>query len=225
MKKLFTLVLAALMLLSVCAVASAEETVTVYVTISAMGAPVTIAEPIVLTDIDGDSTLTVNDALYLIHEEGFEGGAAEGYASANSDYGLMITKLWGIENGGSYGYYVNDAMAYSLTDPLNDGDRLNAFTYSDLETWSDTYAYFDKAFVEAAAGDEITLTLCMVGWDENYMPVSIPLAGAVITFDGVATEYVTGEDGSVTFTLPESASYISAVSETVNLVPPICTVK
>ena len=225
MKKLLTLVLAALMLLSVCAVASAEETVTVYVTISALGAPMTIAEPIELTDVDGDNALTVNDALYLIHEDGFEGGAEAGYASANSDYGLMITKLWGIENGGSYGYYVNDAMAYSLTDPLNDGDRLNAFAYSDLETWSDTYAYFDKAFVEAAAGDEITLTLCMVGWDENYMPVSIPLAGAVITFDGVATEYVTGEDGSVTFTLPESVSYISAVSETVNLVPPICTVK
>lgn len=49
-------------------------------------------------------------------------------------------KLWGTENGGSYGYYVNNVSTWSLTDPVDEGDYVNAFVYTDLTTWFDTYA-------------------------------------------------------------------------------------
>ena len=73
-------------------------------------------ETLNLTDADGDGALTINDALILFHDAAYEGGAAAGYGSAVSQYGLGITKLWGIENGSSYGYYVNDAAAFNLSD-------------------------------------------------------------------------------------------------------------
>lgn len=44
-----------------------------------------------------------------------------GYATDTGDYGLYITKLWGTENGGSYGYCLNNAACMSLTDPVVQG--------------------------------------------------------------------------------------------------------
>ena len=127
------------------------------------GKLVLVLEKIDLSDADGDGTITINDALYLAHEAEFEGGAAAGYASEQSDYGLSLTKLWGCENGGSYGYYVNDASAMSLADPVKDGDRINAFVYTDLKTWSDKYCYFDKASVTAQSGESFSLVLTGAG--------------------------------------------------------------
>ncbi len=224
MKKLFLLTLA-LICLSVCAlgvIAEDNGTITVYVTISDGEIQLARAE-IALSDTDGDGQLTISDALYLAHEAAFDGGAEAGYDAFDGDWGLSLGKLWGIENGGSYGYYVNDIGAYSLTDPLGDGDYVSAFVYTDTVTWTDAYCYFDKNFVEAKPGDEVSLTLMMVSFDENWVPVAVPVAGAVILLDGEASEYVTGEDGSVTFTLGDE-TLISAQSDSLTLVPPVCVV-
>ena len=53
-------------------------------------------EKITVADNDGDGALTINDALYAAHEKAFTGGAAAGYASVQSDWGLSLSKLWGI---------------------------------------------------------------------------------------------------------------------------------
>ncbi len=220
MKK--TTVLALILTLVFClTAATAEEApATVYVTISD-GKLDLVRYEVALSDTDGDEKLTINDALYLAHEAAYEGGAEAGYANAETQYGLSLAKLWGVENGGSYGYYVNNVGAFSLADELHDGDNLVAYAYSDLVAWSDAYCYFDKT--ETAAG-EVTLTLYMVGFDANWMPVELPVAGAVITVDGENTEFVTGEDGTVTFTVSSDASLISAASDTLTLVPPVCVV-
>lgn len=220
MKKITVLTLALALIMCLCAAYGENTAATVYVTISD-GDLELIRYAVTLSDIDGDEKLTINDALYLAHEAAFEGGAEAGYANADTQYGLSLSKLWGIENGGSYGYYVNNGMAYSLVDELSDGDELVAYAYTDLIGWSDAYCYFDKSQTEAG---EVTLKLCMIGWDENYMPVEQPVAGATIVIDGEATEYVTGEDGTVTFTVPADAKIISAVSESLTLVPPVCEI-
>ena len=220
MKKICVLFLTLALLLSLTAAFAEEGEKTVYVTISD-GELELVSYAVTLSDIDDDEKLTINDALYLAHEAAFEGGAEAGYGSADTEWGLSLSKLWGIENGGSYGYYVNNVGAFSLTDELNDGDVLTAFVYTDLVTWSDAYTYFDKYEVEEG---EVTLTLYMIGWDENWMPVEVPVAGATIVIDGEATEYVTGEDGTVTFTLPAGAEFISAQSDAFVLVPPVCVV-
>jgi hypothetical protein len=169
------------------------------------------------SDEDGDGAWTVNDVLIAAHNEKCEGG----FATENGDYGLFITKLWGVENGGSYGYYKNNASCWSLTDPVEQGDVIYAFAYSDAATYSDAYSFFDTYTAES--NGTFTLTLKYVsGYDpETYAPVESPLEGAVITVDGEDTEYVTDEDGKVEIMI-EASALISAKKDGLLIVPPVC---
>ncbi len=227
MKKTIFLVLAAmLMMCSVTAFAAeaTAETATVYVTISDGEGNLALAqEAITVTDADGDGALTVNDALHAAHEAKYEGGAAAGYGSEASEWGLSMTKLWGTENGGGYGYCVNHASAMSLVDPIADGDYMNAYVYTDMLAWSDTYCYFDLNTASVQEGEAVTLILSAAGYDESWNPITVPVEGAVITVDGVATEVVTDAEGKATIAVTADA-IISATSESQTLVPPVCKV-
>ena len=223
MKKYAIAFLCALLALALCGAAVAE---TVYVTIAdGQGQLVMVNAAIDVTDVDADGALTINDALYAAHEAAYEGGAEAGYAAADAGYGLSISKLWGEENGGSYGYYLNDVSAYSLLDPVADGDYLNAFVYTDLEAWSDLYCTFGYREVVADAGANIILTLNMMTFDENWNPVSLPVEGAILTIDGEDSEVVTDAEGKAQFTIEAAGEYlISARSDSAILVPPVCIV-
>lgn len=225
MKKFITAVSAILFAMSAGAISvSAEETAEVYVTIAdANGAIAMAQEKVTVTDIDADSVLTINDALYAAHEAAYEGGAAAGYGTASSEYGLSLTKLWGEENGGSYGYYVNNASAMSLSDTVKDGDYISAFVYTDLSAWSDTYCFFDVNTITAEEDTAFTLTLSAAGYDANWNAITVPVEGAVITLNGQATEFVTDADGKVEITAADAGEcIISAKSESQILVPPVC---
>ena len=168
-------------------------------------------------DEDGDGKWTVNDVLITVHKEKCEGG----FATDTGSYGLFITKLWGVENGGSYGYYKNDVSCWSLTDEVENGDVIYAFAYSDTAAYSDAYSFFDTYWAE---GDSVTLTLKYVsGYDpETYAPIISPLEGAVITVDGEKTDFVTDEDGKAVITLPDKNAVISAEKDGLLLIPPVC---
>lgn len=229
MKRFLAAAFALLLVLATLGVtAFAEDTVTadVYVTISdANGKLVLAQEKITVRDVDGDGALTVNDALYCAHEAKFEGGAEAGYSSYEGAYGLALEKLWGVENGGSYGYCVNNASAMSLADPIKDGDRVQAYCYTDLAAWSDTFSFFDVISASVEEGEATKLTLYASGYDENWNPVTSAVAVAKITVNGVETDLTTDEHGEVTITLDEEGEYIiSATSENMTLVPPVCTV-
>lgn len=225
MKKTLSFILTLVMLLSLGVLAvSAEDTADVYVTIADKDGnlPVT-AEKITVTDTDSDGALTINDALYCAHEAFYEGGAAAGYATKNTEYGLSLDKLWGAANGGSYGYYLNGASAWSLTDAVKADDYLYAFVYTDLVSWSDKFSTFDKFIgdVDAAEGVELTLTY-VAEYDAYYMPVFKPLANASITVNGAATDIKTDENGKATVTFSENGTAIvSASSEDANITPPV----
>lgn len=231
MKKFLSIALVLIMLLGIFSISAFAEDVddeksaTVYVNVSNAGSLVLAQGAVTVTDIDNDGLLTVNDALYCAHEAKYDGGAEAGYAYENSDWGLSLTKLWGVENGGGYGYYVNNNSAWSLADPVKDGDCVTAFVYTDLETWSDTYCFFDKNTASGTEGDTIDLTLSCAGYDEEYNPVVLPVEGATITIDGAATEFKTNAEGKVTVTLVKAGDVvISAISNTQTLVPPVCMV-
>ena len=225
MKKILS-VASAILIGALCTVgAAANDDPVVYVTIAdAEGALAVAQEPITVNDADGDGQITVNDALIIAHDEFYEGGAVEGYASLSSEYGLSVSKLWGSENGGSYGYYVNGASAWSLADPLSDGDYLDAFVYTDLEAWSDMYTCFDK---RELGGTSLALTLTGAGFDENWNPVSVPVVGAEITVDGERSGVFTDENGQAVITLEkkDGRTILSAVSDTQTLVPPTAVVQ
>lgn len=199
--------------------APAVEAVNVHVTIADAGELVVSDEEVEVTDVDADGAVTIGDALSCAHEHFYAGGAAEGYAAEETEYGLSLTKLWGVENGGSYGYYLNNASAMSLLDAVAEGDHVYAFSYADLETWSDVYAYFDVTDAEG----EAELTLSYAAFDENWNPVETPLANAVITIDGEETGSATDENGKVTVSVSESGRHIvSATVEDMTITPPIC---
>lgn len=194
---------------------------TVYVSISDdQGKLVLAYEPVNAADMDGDGVVNMNEVLTAAHDLAYPGGAQAGYESLDMGFGLSLNRLWGIENGGSYGYYVNNASAISLLDAMADGDSLYAYAFTDLETWSDTYSFFNCSEIEANGAFELTLSAQT--FDAAWNPVCAPVEGAVITVDGTDTEFVTDTDGKVQIELPEGEYLISARSEQMTLVPPVC---
>lgn len=196
------------------------EDVTVRVSIADAGELVVAAREIVVTDSDGDGIVSISDALYCAHEAFYEGGAEAGYAAEETEYGLSLTKLWGVENGGSYGYYVNNASAWSLADPVAEGDYIYAFGYADLEGWSDVYTYFNVL----EGTNSVELTLYYLGFDEDWNPVETQLTDATLTVDGEPFPLSMNEEGSTTMSLQgEPGTYvISAVTDAMTITPPVC---
>lgn len=222
MKRIAVCLLALLTVCVFCLVGAAEEAslrATIYVTVSNGQGLALAYEPIDVTDIDGDEALTVHDVLYCAHEAKYVGGAAAGYGTAQTSFGISLTKLWG-EVDGVGGYCVNDASALSLSDPVSQGDHVVAYVYTDLMTWGDQYSYFD---VKALEGGQISLTLTALGYDENFAPVSAPVENAIITVDGEDTAYRTDGEGKVTLEIGVAGKHlVSARSESFPIVPPVC---
>jgi hypothetical protein len=223
MKKIcYLFVIVLLLSFNVFSIVSAEDSIDVYVTICD-GDIKLAAKKITVKDIDSDGALTINDALFLAHESEYQGGAQAGYASSNDIYGLKIDMLWGVKQDVSFGYYLNNSSAMSLGDVLSEGDYVSAFVYQDLTSWSDTYSFFDK--LNLKTNGKFTLELSTSGYDEMWNPITSPLSDAVITINGIPTEFKTNSKGKVEIELSNKGNYvISAISDSVNLVPPVCNV-
>lgn len=225
MKKLLSLTIACMLLLGalgICAYAEAAPlSADVYVTVINKGELVVTYEKITVTDTDSDGTLTINDALYCVHEAKYDGGVQAGYSYNTTGF---ITKFWG-DTSGSFGYYLNNTFPMGLTETVKNGDCLTAFVYKDATTWSDKYSYFNTAEISVQNGDEATLTLNVISFDEHYNPAIEPMKDAIITVDGNRTEYKTDAEGKVTLKLTDAGKHtVSAVSDSVILVPPVCVV-
>ena len=223
MKKFLATLLAMLMLVPL--TASAEEANFVFVSISDdAGALVLAHAPVPMMDLDSDGALTICDALAGAHAM-YHANGAEAFLAEESEWGLSLYRLWGVENGGSYGYVLNDASAWSLVDPIQPGDHVKAYVYTDLTAWSDTYAFFAAPTAAATVNEEVALTLSANGYDENWNPVVAPVVGAVLTVNGEKSAAVTDENGQAVLSFAEAGQYlVSAVSDSMTLVPPVCIV-
>lgn len=153
---------------------------------------------------------TVGEVIKALHKAYAKGGEAD-YATSQGQYGEQIDKLWGVENGGAYGYYINGAMAMGLTDPVKSGDTVDVFVYKDAAAYSD--AYTRTTLVKAEGGEAVVKVEFISGFDANYAPIFKELAGAKIyQVDGkklTDTGVATGADGTATIKL-KSGSYILA---------------
>ena len=225
MKKFLCTLLAMLMLVPLTASAEPADP-TVYVSLSNdTGALVLAYAPVSVTDADGDGVLTLCDALLLAHVLHHPDGA-DAFLAEETEWGKSLYKLWGVENGGSYGYMLNDVSPMSLLDPVKDGDHVKAYAYTDLTAYSDTYAYFTAPVAAAAVNAEVTLTLNAAGYDASWNPVTYPVQGAFLVVDGEVDDgIVTDAEGRFVLSFPEAGVYIvSAVSNDLTLVPPVCIV-
>ena len=154
---------------------------------------------------------TVGDVIIALHKNFCKDGEA-GFATQKTDYGLSITKLWGVENGGAYGYYLNSNMCMSLDDPVKAGDRLDVFIYKDTAAYSDALLYLDAK----AEGTTVTATVNALGFDANYNLVAKALEGTKIYYVNgkklVDTKAVTNAEGVATFTLKAGTYRLVAVN-------------
>ena len=98
------------------------------------GTPVLAYEKVSLSDMDRDGALTVNDVLMAAHKEHHRDGK-EGFSSEKTQYGRSITKLWGVENGGS---------------------TKGAVIISDVSSDATMKVYLDDVQIDYTAGDELT---------------------------------------------------------------------
>ena len=201
------LVLALMLALTGCGVKDTDPASAVYVTLTVEGGlgkakdGSFIAAKAVTVPAEGTS---VGEIIKTMHADWFADGES-GFSTSAGQYGDMITKLWGIENGGSYGYYINGAMAMGLSDPVKAGDSVDVFVYKDAAGYSDIYTHLTAE----ANGAEVTVTVkAVTGFDANYNPVFGPLAGTKVCYIGstgnlVDTGVVTGEDGTASITLKD----------------------
>lgn len=230
MKKLVSVILSLVLALSMFTVMASAATApvepaTVYVSISDAKDTLAVAYmPVIVTDIDNDGSLTINDALYCAHENAYPGGAAKGYKSSLSAWGLSLYTLWGITNGGSYGYYVNNASAWSLADTVKEGDHVYAFVYADTKNFSDAYSYFTETTATSNQGDEVTVSLKKLSYNALWMLEESAVEGAVITVDGKSTGVKTDANGNAVIAVTESGSHvISAQSPEGEIITaPVC---
>lgn len=202
--------------------------ISVYVTIAVGGSPVMAMEQVTVSDTNHNGYYDVSDVLYAAHEAGYEGGAAAGYADSYGPYGLGITMLWG-DTSGCFGYWLNSASCWSLSDKVQADDYLVAFVYQDMFYWSDSYTAFVENRYAAQEGEAVTVSLIKAGYDQSWNTVLTPYAGAQLCVTNAAGEVVEVEitdngDGSYTLTLPAGVYTLTATGETELTVPAVCTV-
>lgn len=170
-------------------------------------------------NLDGD--IDIDDALYKAHELYYTGGAAQGYASADGQYGRYIAKLWG-NTTGAFGYDVNHKGAKSLDGKLAEGDVICAYIYTDQTTWSDIYTYFEPTSYTGVAGTPVTLTVKAIVIDpQNWQPKTVALDGITVMFNGKS--YLTDTNGQVKVNADAAGTYLAQTmtNNTLTIVPDI----
>ena len=221
MKKLkgLSLILCLTMILSVFNFSvCADNTVKAYITISKYGEIVKdkngelVAEAEVT--LTGKESYTLDDAFKEAHELYYEGGADEGYATADSEYGLSVTKVWG-DTSGKFGYQMNlgTVAVWGPTQAVSDGDYIDLCIYEN--GWPDTesYAKFD-AYRKNIDGDIAELTLYESYYGENWETLFKPCQNAEILMNGKKTDILTDENGKCKIYFDEDGEYIISAKKT-----------
>lgn len=205
------------------------DPIEVSVSLSNKGEVVMAKQTITVRDLDESGDFNVDEVLYAAHEQAYQGGAATGYASEETSYGLSITKLWG-DVSGNYGYWLNDASCWSLKDTVKQGDNVVAFVYQNTEVW-DSYAKFDRDCYTSMAEAATNVTLEKAGYDANWNTVFVAHQGANLkVYDNHFQELATGDyqvvdngDGTYAVTVKTVGEYtVVAYDNHTPIVPAIC---
>ena len=223
--RIFCIVLALTMLVGLMPVLAAEDDVTVYVSVSEQGvlAETKDGAPAAQLEVAVPAGSTLEDAIIAAHEAYCPDGA-EGWETAESDWGLSMAKIWG-KTDGVGAWYLNGVMpmdqSWNIT--ATDGDYVDLILYR--EDWSDSYAAFDQRAAEAAAGEAITLALTHDVFDENFVASPEALAGAAVKLADGTELGVTDEEGKIALTFDEVGTYlVTAEDPDLAITAPVCVI-
>ena len=215
----------------------ADDSITVYVTISDKG---TLAEDtdgnpmgyraVTVTDLDNDDALTIYDAYTAAHKQ-----FCQSEFSINGSG--LVGQLWG-DHSGAFLTFVNNSgiSGEPLKDQLiEDGAHLIGAILSDINYWSDYYSFFDTCTKNVSVGENVTLTLngrSGMSWSNtpesdmalNGLSVGIWKDGAFSAISGKSTD----SKGQVDLCFETTGTYYVTASGTVNgfapIIAPICVV-
>ena len=222
--RIFCILLALTMLVGLMPVLAADE-ITVYVSVSAQGAPAETKDggAAVQLAVKVPAGSTVEDAIIAAHEA-YGPDGAEGWEMAESDWGLSMVKIWGSYDGVG-AWYLNGVMPMEQSNTIaaSDGDYVDLILYG--PDWSDSYACFDKRTAQASVGEALTLTLTHDVFDENWVASPEALAGANVKLtDGTALG-VTDAEGKITLTFDQAGTYVvTAEDPDLAITAPACVV-
>lgn len=219
MKKVLSVVLALVMILSFAACGKKEEPAKgpgCYVTIVKGDGEFAVAyEFVEFNDYNKDGKNDIDEVLKAAHATY---GKEEDYASSNSDWGLSLNKLWGDESG-AFSYYHNNQMVMTdLSEEVKEGDYVAAFVFQDKVNWSDAYSYIESTNYENGS---LTVHVKKVGFDANWNPAMQDAEGVEVFVDGTSIG-TTGADGTVTAKVTVTDSTITTKGE--GLVPAVVKV-
>ena len=197
-------------------------TIDVFVTLSDSGKIVLAQGKVTVTDIDENEKFDINEVLVAAHKAI---DAEDDYSSyVHEQYGLCIGKLLG-DDSACFGYYVNDASAWSLADEVVEGDYVSAFVYADKEWCVDSYSRFNLRTANVVKGETFAIALENSSYDADWNTVFSATANAKILVNGEECNYVTDENGVAELTFEEAGTYVlSASVEAFLMVPPVCVV-
>lgn len=193
------------------AFAANAKTITVYMTVSSAGTlakandgSLMASKEVKVTDLDNDGHFTYDEALVAAHKAY---NSADGYQCS-----AYVTKLWGVETGGSCLFYVNNEGLPNgvKDDEVKNGDFLTAAVLADTSYYSDWYATFDVNKKSTTVGSAITLNLKghlgMAYTDEAKKYVALP---GVSVMDGSGKALgTTDEKGNVKVSFAQAGTYI-----------------
>lgn len=220
MKKIISLILSIILILSSFSsmvYAAESESITVYLSISKYGQILSDknGNPVAMVPIEltGKETYTLDDvfntAHYLLCEDG-----ESAYETQMGNYGLYVTEFWG-DTSGNFTYQVNfgEIDVWGPTDIITDGDFIDFCINKSLYPNTETYTRFDQHNTEVKINDILELNLSQGEYTANGFSFS-PCAGAVITINGILTEFVTDENGKVSLSFDEYGKYVISAVKT-----------
>ncbi len=221
MKKFLSVLLVLAMVFSFAACGKKEEPAPkgpgCYVTIVKGDGEFAIAHEFVeFVDENADGKNNIDEVLKAAHTQY---GKVEDYASADTEWGRSITKLWG-DDCGSYGYYNADQMAMSLDDEVIEGTYVVAFVYQDQVNWSDAYSFIDSCVYE---NGKLTVHVNKMGFDENWMAVPTNAEGVEVFIDGTSVG-TTDAEGNVTVSISGDKKEFTVTTKAAGLVPAVAEV-
>ena len=218
MKKIISLLLVTVLILGSFSAIFADDakSITVYVTVNdkCQLAKTRDNRYAAMLEIKVQEGANLDDVFRTLHKLYYPSGE-EGYESEKTAYGISMVKAWGQDNGSSYGYYINNNMAFSCSDLVHDGDLIDLFVYKDMAGFSDLYTSAESK--PSNVEGETLVSVSYYYFDENFALAKAALEGAEIytvkNGQMKASGIKTDENGQCLVKPDKDVEFLAAVKE------------
>lgn len=173
--------------------------------------------PVTVKDLDSDGVLTYDEALVAAHAA----FCPDGYATKVTNYGITVSKLWGVEDDVNYYFFNNQvALTVNVGESVKAGDKLYATVLKDTTNYTDFLSFFNAEEKTVEAGESFTLTLKGFQGMTSSLDSAVVIPGASVgtwnngTFTPISGK-TTDAEGSVTLSFDTPGTYYVTAEGTI----------